>query len=173
MMMEEVHDLLQEVTDGAYDAADMPFDFVEEGALTAMVCVGEATVGDKLAQVLEGLGYRLTRANSAREALKRCRFHVYDVIILDELFDTADPHQNVVLTYLAGLPMAVRRGTFVCLLTNRYRTTDKMAAFAASVNLVVNKGNLDAITPILKGALTENAVFYRIFRETLKKLGRD
>lgn len=170
--MEDVTRLLQEVTEETYDAADIPFDFVEEGVATAMICEADPAIRERLATALEGMGYRLTKAESARDALKKCRFHVYDVIVVDELFNAVDPEGNAVLAYLSQLPMAVRREMFVCLISGRYRTTDKMAAFRASVNLVINKSNVDDMGAILKTGITENMAFYRIFKETLKKLER-
>lgn len=171
--MVDINSLIKEIEEAVYDASDMPFDFVEEGVLTALVCSSEQEVREKVTQSLEGMGYRITKVETARDALKRCRFHTYDVIVVDEGFDAENPDENPFVAYLAQLPMAVRRDTLVCLISERFRTMDKMAAFHRSVNLVLNKKNLDEFSSILKTAISDEAAFYRVFRETKKRLERD
>jgi hypothetical protein len=50
---------------------------------------------------------------------------------------------------------------------------DKMVAFHQSVNLIVNKKNLDDFPAILKTAIADNEAFYRIFREIKKRIERE
>jgi len=171
--MVDVNALIKEIEEQTYDASDMPFDFVEEGISTALLCEPDPSLRERMAQMLEGMGYRLTKADSAREALKRCRFHTYDVVVVNENFDAEGPNDNPFLVYLTQLPMAVRREMFVCLISDRYRTMDKMVAFHQSVNLIVNKKNLDDFPAILKTAIADNEAFYRIFREIKKRIERE
>ncbi len=171
--MADIESLIKEIEEETYDSADMPFDFVEEGVSTALVCEPEAELREKIKGALEGMGYRITQAETAREALKRCRFHIYNVIVVNERFDAANPDDNPFVTYLAKLPMALRRDTFVCLVSDRYRTMDKMAAFHRSVNLVLNRKNLDDFAAILKTAIADHQAFYKIFQETKKRVERD
>jgi hypothetical protein len=101
------------------------------------------------------------------------RFHVYDLIIVNENFDVADTQSgNEVLNYLQNLVSALRRNIFVALLTDNYRTIDNMMAFNKSVNLVINTKNIDDFATIIKQGLDDNQAFYSVFKETLKKLGR-
>lgn len=170
--MEEKKNLLDEVSTGTYNAADKPFDFVDAESRTALLCVSEEGARATLVRALQELGYRVTESSSARDALKSMRFHTYDLICVDERFDTDNPDANDVLRYLGGLAMATRRQIFVTLLGDRYRTMDNMAAFHRSVNLTLNLKNLDDAATILKNAVLENASFFQIYRETLKKVGR-
>jgi CheY-like chemotaxis protein len=170
--MEEDKSLLNQVDSASYDAADKPFDFVEAEGETALVCEPDPSVRDKIGDGLKKLGYMITEAASARDALKKMRFHTYDVVVLDERFDAENPDQNDVLQYLEGLPMGTRRNMFVALVTERFRSMDNMAAFNKSVNLVINTKNIDDVETILKRGVSENAAFYRIFKETLTKLGK-
>ncbi len=155
-----------------YDAADKPFDFIESGGATAIVCEADPDKRAKLTAALKSLDYRITEADSAKDALKRMRFHVYDVAVIDERFDADNPDENAVLKYLAGLNMSTRRQMFVTLVTERYRTMDNMAAFTKSVNMTLNVKNLDDAAKILKEGVEDNRAFYHIFRESLKKVGR-
>ena len=157
---------------GTYDAADKPFDFVEEEGKTALVCEPDAGVKKTIISALENMEYHITDAKDAREAITNMRYHVYDLVLVNESFDTDDPDQNDVLSYLERLSMTVRRNIFVVLFSDRYRTMDNMVAFNRSVNMVLNLKNIADIEKILAGSTTDNDFFYRIYKDTLKKLGK-
>jgi CheY-like chemotaxis protein len=171
-IMEEEKTLLDLVDSSAYDAADKPFDFVEAEGETALICESDPAIAEKISAAVKSLGYMITEAGSAKDALKKMRFHTYDVVVLDERFDTAAPDENDVLRYLESLSMVTRRDIFVALVSERFRSMDNMAAFNKSVNLVINTKNIDDVETILKRGVSENNAFYRVFKETLKKMGR-
>jgi len=171
--MEENKSLVNEVASAGYDAADKPFDFVGTNMETALVCEADPEVKEKITKTLKSIGYHVTEPSSGREALKSMRFHVYDLIIVNENFDVGDEQSsNEVLNYLKSLATATRRNVFVALLTDNYRTMDNMMAFNKSVNLVINKKNIDDFATIIQRGLGDNRAFYSVFRETVKKLGR-
>ncbi|MHB8770414.1 MAG: response regulator [Syntrophales bacterium] len=170
--MEDQKTLANEVASEGYDAADKPFDFVEAGGETALVCESDPAVREKIVTGLDVLGYRITVPPAAKDALKAMRFHIFDVVILNELFDTADPEANSVLHYLAELPMTTRRRFFVALVSSRFRTMDNMAAFNRSVNIVVNPTSIADVGKIIKQGVAENRAFYHVLNETLQKMGR-
>ena len=156
----------------SYDASDRPFDFLEEGVETALICEGDPVYRGKIQAALKSLGYQVTAPNNSREALKQMRFHVFDMIVVNEKFDTPDPDRNNVLRYLATLPMGVRRNIFVALISDRFRSNDNMAAFHKSVNMIIGVSHLDDVEKILKHGITENDIFYRVYKESLVKTGR-
>jgi len=170
--MEEKNTLLDQDDSYTYDAADKPFDFVEEKGETALICESDPDLKEKINAALGSLDYMITEAASAKDALKKMRFHTYDVIILGERFDAASPDENNVLKYLENLSMGTRRDIFVALLTERFRSMDNMAALNNSVNLVINTKNIADVGTILKRGTSENAAFYRVFKETLHKMGK-
>jgi DNA-binding NtrC family response regulator len=170
--MDEEKSLLEEVEAGEYDSADLPFDFIEENAETALICCTAPEVREKVSAALNNLGFHISTASNARDALKKMRFHVYNVVILDENFDTGNPETNDVLACLQGLSMATRRRMFAALISYKYRTMDNMAAFYRSVNLVINPKNIDNIGVILKRGINDHIAFYRVFNEMLKKTGK-
>jgi len=61
---------------------------------------------------------------------------------------------------------------FVALVSERFRTMDNMAAFNKSVNIIISPKNLDDAGTILKRGISDNAAFYRIFKDTLTKAGK-
>ena len=170
--MEEEKTLLNEVALEEYDASDKPFDFLEEGGETALVCESDPAVREKITDSLKSLGYHITAPEKAKEALKAMRFHIFDLVVVNENFDTASPDANDVLQYMENLNMATRRRFFVALISDTHRTTDNMAAFNRSVNLVVNLKNIDDVGKIIKQGVADNRAFYHIFQETLVKMGK-
>jgi hypothetical protein len=68
--------------------------------------------------------------------------------------------------------MGVRRNIFVILLSGTIRTMDNMAAFARSVNLVINREHMDEAEAIIGRGIADNEAFYQTFREALKEAGR-
>lgn len=164
--------LIDEVSSGTYDASEKPFDFVEEGAQTALVCEPDPDARTKIKTGLEKLGYHITEPKSPIDALKQMRFHVFDMVVINEMFGTENPDENNILRYLDRLVMVTRRNIFVTLITDRFRTSDNMAAFNKSVNIVINLKNIDEIQKILKRSVADNETFYRIYKETLIKTGR-
>ena len=170
--MEEENNLLNEIAAGSYDASDRPFDFVATDAKTALICESDENVRTKLCCALDNLGYQTTIAASARDALKSMRFHLFDMVVVNEYFATTPPDRNDVLAYLETLAMATRREIFVALVSDKYRTMDNMAAFNQSVNVVINLKNIDDAGTILLGAVADNAAFYHVMKDVLKKMGR-
>lgn len=155
-----------------YDAAEKPFDFIEEEGLTALVCESNPLVRRTICEALEVLEYQITEAESTRDALKRMRYHNYDLFVINENFDAENPESNGVLLYLERLSTSVRRNMFVALISTRFRTMDNMMALNKSANLIINIKNIEDIGKILSRGITDNEYFYRVFKATLKEIGR-
>ena len=144
------HPLFDEASTDSYDASERPFDFVEEGVQTALIGEGDPVYRKKIQAALEALEYQVTYPANAREVLKQMRFHVFDMVVINEKFDTPDPDHNNILRYLEMLGMSVRRNIFVAMISDRFRTGDSMAAFHKSVNLIVGVSNIDEVEKVLK-----------------------
>jgi DNA-binding NtrC family response regulator len=177
--MEEENTLLDEESTPSdqedeylYDAADKPFDFVDEEGKTALICESDPSIREKIRADLKLLGYMITETATAKDALKSMRFHNFEVVVINDCFDTTTSHENSVLQYLESLSMTVRRDMFVALVTERFRSMDNMAAFNKSVNLVINTKNIDDARTIIKRGISENTAFYRVFRESMQKTGK-
>jgi len=156
----------------AYDASDKPFDFVEEEGKTALVCEADPGIKKTINTALTDLDYHITDAENARDALKKMRYHNYDLILVNEEFDTADPDRNGVLIFIERLNMSIRRNMFVVLISNRFRTMDNMMAFNKSANVIINFSNIKDFDKILRRGLTDNDYFYRIYKEMMHNTGR-
>ena len=163
---------LKEADTSRYNPADRPFDFIEEEGKTALVCEQNPLLKKPIMESLERMDYQITVEENARDALKRMRYHHYDVVVVDEDFDTDNPETNSVLIYLERLSMSVRRNMFVAMVSGRHRTMDNLTAFLKSVNLVINSNNIGDVFKIISRGLTDHLAFYRVFREKLKETGR-
>lgn len=160
------------VSSESYDAADKPFDFIEEEGKTALVCESDPEFRKTILDTLNLMEYTITVAKNGRDVMKKMRYHVYDVIVLNEKFENPNPDSNPVLFNLERLPISTRRNIFVTLLSDRFRTMDNMTAFQKSVNLIINLKNINDFGKIFSRGLTDHDFFYKVFRDTMKKIGR-
>ena len=106
-----------------------------------MICEQDEAVIKKIRSALESMEYNITEAPSTREALKFMRFHIFDLVVLDEAFEGGDADSNYVLNYLSQLPMNTRRQVYIVLVGTSFRTGDNMIALNKSANLVLNRCN--------------------------------
>jgi predicted Zn finger-like uncharacterized protein len=147
-----------------------PFDWLEEGAITALICEPDERVRGRIAAVLKSMDYQISETQTPRDALKQMRGHEFNLVALNERFGTDNPDANHVLKFLDQLLMEVRRNIFVVLFSNRFKTMDNMMAFNRSVNMIINLEDLDNLEKILQRGINENDAFFRVYRESGKKL---
>jgi hypothetical protein len=145
-------------------------DFFEVGDKTSLIC-GDSSTVELAKKTLRELGFKFHTAEAPELAIDRMRYTPYDVVIIHENFAGSSLRTNAVLNYLAPLPMALRRNSFVCLVGPSFKTLDAMQAFAQSVHLVVNPADLSNLTAILKKGLAEFEGLYRSFKEILSTSG--
>ena len=155
-----------------YDASERPFDFIEEEGKTALICETDEKILQKAGDVLKLMEYNITLVKTDRDALKKMRYHNYDLILINENFNTTDPDFNRVLIYLERRKMDTRRNVFVAMISHRFRTMDYMMALNKSVNMIINIKNIDDIGKILSRGITDANLFFRLYKELLKESGR-
>jgi hypothetical protein len=145
-------------------SAQEKMEFFEVGDKTSLVCADPATT-DLAKMTLRELGFKFHTVETPELAIERVRYTSYDCIILHENFAGSSLRSNVVLNYLAALPMPQRRFSFVCLVGPSFKTFDAMQSFAQSVHLVLNPADLPNLGPILKKGLAEFDLLYHAYRE--------
>ena len=143
--------------------------FFEIGDKTALICAEPSTV-DAVKGILEELGFKFHTAETPDLAIEHMRYTNYDCILVHENFAGSSLRSNAAVNYLAKLPMALRRNSFVCLIGPSFTTLDAMQAFGESVHLVLNPSDMPNLGPILKKGLSEFDSLYRVFKETLAAL---
>lgn len=170
--MSEENTAAESTTSEAIDYSGRPFGYLSPDKDTAMICVQDKATCDILSKSLIDLDYDVVTPTTFKEALRYMRFHIFDIIIVDENFDTDVWEVNYVLNYIEDSIMPVRRQTFVVLLSEIHPTMDNMRAFNKSVNLILNKKEASEAGIILKKEISDNKDFYFLFRETIRKFGK-
>ncbi|PID73954.1 MAG: hypothetical protein CSB33_01225 [Desulfobacterales bacterium] len=151
-------------------AGNPELDFLAEGTRTAIICEHDPRLRAISRKAAESMGFVVVESASPRESLKQIRYHAFHLVVINELFGTRDPEMNHVMNYLAQLPMATRRRIFVCAVTERFRSGDKMQAFNRSVNVLINLEDMNDFGKILNQAILDNENFYRTYLEEFKRL---
>jgi hypothetical protein len=141
-------------------------EFFEVGDKGSLICADPNTAEFAKATLRE-LGFKIHSVETPDLAIERIRYTTYDCILVHENFAGSSLRSNVVLNYLSSLPMAQRRSSFVCLVGPSFKTFDAMQAFAQSVHLVVNPGDLPNLEPILKKGLAEFEMLYHVYKDTM------
>src|SRR2546422_5691430 len=145
-------------------------EFFELGDKTSLICVDPSTT-EVVKATLRELGFKFHVAETPEMAVERMRYTHYDCILVQENFAGSSLRSNAILNYLAPLPMAQRRYSFVCLIGPSFKTLDAMQAFAQSVHLVLSPADLPNLGPILKKGLAEFQLLYRAFKDTSEAMG--
>lgn len=151
---------------------EKPFDFIEEEGRTALICETSPEIISQIKTVLDYMEYHVTEAHNTRDALKQMRYHDYDLIIVNENFDTPNPDTNGVLMYIARMPINIRRHIFVAMLSKRFKTLDYMMSFVKSVNLIINERNVPEFETVLQRGMADTDILYKTFKDSLKRAGR-
>jgi spore coat polysaccharide biosynthesis predicted glycosyltransferase SpsG len=123
-------------------------------------------------EVLEEKGFKVQFAKSAAHAVHKMKFTHYHYVILRENYDNIPLMKNPVYQLLVKMPMATRRHIFLAVLGDKFKTLNNMQAFSVSANLVINEKDVDKLAKILKKAIAEHEVFYKVFKESLQAMGK-
>lgn len=153
---------------GAYDS---PLEVLEEGAMSALVCVDEPERLNAVKDALEDLNYYSSVASSVKEALSKLRYNQYDLVMLDEEFCGETSENNTILRYLQPMPMSARRSIFLMLISNQIRSLDNLMAFAKSVNAVINVNDVQKVKLVLERAIADHRRFYKVYVDLTKLIG--
>ena len=137
-----------------------------------LVCENAPERQSIIGAALEQLGFTMLPATTAEEAIERLRRSPFEIVIVDERFESSGVLDNAVVRTLNTMPISLRRQIFVVLLGREFKTFDNMMAFARSVNVVVNLNDLPHLPAIIRKGLEDNNEFYRVFREMLVEVGR-
>ena len=153
------------------DYSGRPFGYLAPESETVMICEQDNAIREKIDSHLKRMGFEVVTPPNTKEALRFMRFHVFNIIFIDEDFDIGVWDSNRILKFLEGLNMAVRREIFVVLVSATLPTLDNLQAFSRSVNLIINKRDMDGIEKILRQNLVEYDDFYHTFKGKIQKAG--
>ena len=150
---------------------DSPLEFIQTGAMSALICVDEPERLRGVKTALTELNFHGSLASSVKEALSKLRYNHYDVVMLDEQFCGETAENNTILRYLQPMPMSARRNIFLALISKKDRTLDNLVAFAKSVNTIINVNDVSKVKMIMERAIAEHRRFYKVFVDMLQATG--
>ena len=154
------------------DYSGRPFGYKDAINETAMICENDSATRQKISSTLKSLDYNVIESATFKEVLKYLNFHTFNVIVVNENFDSGTGGINNVLNYMEQLPMSTRRQIFVVLISTTFATMDYMHSFNKSVNLIINQDDITELALILKKEIEENEYFYHVFKEYYRKYGK-
>ena len=138
----------------------------------ALVAVDDVSRKTAVIDALEELGFRVHAVAAAHEGFDRLRKTTYAAVVIDQAYQGGTPLDNPLLKSLQAMPASTRRYMFVALLAPAVKTLDNMAAFASSVNTVVNYNDLAQAKAIFERAIADNDQFFRVLRSVLEEAGK-
>jgi hypothetical protein len=123
-------------------------------------------------EALESRGYKIQYAKSPEHAVHKMKFTHFHFVALHENYRGKSLDNNPIYKTLIELPMVTRRNIFLALLGANFKTLNNMQAFQKSANVVINEKDMDKLGDILKKSVSENEIFYKVFKETLHSMGK-
>jgi hypothetical protein len=144
-------------------------DVVDEGVKTALLCDTNIKRAEKIAQALQELDFWVVHALRPAFALGKLHHNHYDLIVLEENFNSARDSENLVLHHFQVLPMHMRRQFYLCLLCAEKPTLDAKLAFRMGVNLILNVQDLEKAKVLFARAVKEYRSFYGLFNTELAR----
>ena len=150
---------------------DSPLEFLQSGAMSALICVDEPERLRAVKTALTELNFHGSLASSVKEALSKLRYNQYDLVIVDEEFCGETAENNTILRYLQPMPMSTRRNIFLAMISKKQRTLDNLVCFAMSVNAVINVSDVPKVKMIMERALSEHRRFYKVFSDMMQAVG--
>jgi len=157
-------------SESEFDDEDEEFSIYDENDKLALVL--DETNKNLWMDVLEERGFKVQFAKSPEHAVHKMKFTHYHFVILHENYGKVALEKNPVYRGLVEMLMATRRHIFFAVVGKNFKTLNNMQAFSTSVNLVINEKDLDKLARILKKAISEHEMFYKVFNESLQAMGK-
>lgn len=119
---------------------------------------------------LKELDYKIHNALNHEDFKQRFIQYHYQVVLIEDLFDSIDISANISLKYVQTLPMSMRRHAVIILIGNSFQTLNPMQAFVNSVHAVVNGADIQSISKIIQKVVADNDLFLDVFRDTQMRI---
>ena len=97
------------------DYSGRPFGYKDTNNETAMICENDPDIRQKISSALKSLDFNVIEAATFKEVLKYLNFHTFNVIVVNENFDTETEGINNVLNYLEQFTHVYPPANFCCL----------------------------------------------------------
>ena len=115
---------------------------------------------------LTELNYKVQTATNREDFLGRFTQTPYQIVIVEDLFQTDRFTENATLQALQAMPMNQRRQAVIILIGRALPTLSPMHAFQLSVHAVVNTNDLGSLKQILQKVVADSDLFLNLYRES-------
>src|SRR5215813_14273244 len=144
---------------------DLDNSFFDVGDNTALICIDHPQYQRLIVPQLTELGYKVHLGLFEEDVLLKLATYNYNVVVVYENFKGSNHEDNPILRELVKRPGALRRQHFVVLLSHAVPTNGAMAAFALSVDQVVNINDLANFRPVLRRGTAQHRDLYDFFHK--------
>jgi hypothetical protein len=144
-------------------------DLVDDEVKTALLCDTNLKRAEKIAQALQELDFWVVHAMRPAFALGKLHHNDYEVVLLEENFNSEKESRNLVLHHMQVIPMHLRRRFYLCLISEDKPTLNSKLAFRMGINMVLNSRDIDKAKVLLARALKEYKSFYSIYNMELAR----
>src|SRR5438552_10331302 len=146
-------------------------EFIGPNDKPALVALSTPEWLDAARNVLTEIGYKVHAASNHDDFISRFGRIQYQVVLIEELFASNAPEDNLSLQHIQQMPMNQRRHTIFVLLGNSFGTLSAIQAFQQSVHAVVNRDELallgpNILGPIVQRVVADNDLFLNVYRDS-------
>lgn len=146
------------------------FESFEPGAKTALVYCNMSRAREFLEKELTTLGYEVRFINQVDDLKARFRYHIYDLIFLNQNEQQAKEELKDIQKYINSLLMGIRRRVFVVYVFPKGNRFDRLLAFSMGVDLTMCPLDLKNISQIIPQAIEAKDLSYKVFLESKARL---
>ena len=123
-------------------------------------------------KALEEKEFKIQYAKSPEHAVHKMKFTHFHFVALNENFGNVALDENPLYRSIIELPMVTRRNIFFALAGANFKSLNNMQAFQKRANVVINEKDMEKLGDILKKSISENEIFYKVYKETLHAMGK-
>jgi len=142
-----------------------PLEFLSPTDKPALLALSSPEFVGAASTALADLGYKIHIALNHGDFITRFLRVQYQVLILEELFDASNLAGNLTLENLQAMPMSQRRHAITILIGDDFQTLNPMQAFGLSVHGVINRQDLDKLSPVIQQVVADNTLFLNVYRD--------
>ena len=125
---------------------------------------------DVWTKALEEKNFKIQYAKSPEYAVHKMKFTHFHFVALNENFGNVALDESPIYQQVIEMPMVTRRNIFFALVGANFKSLNNMQAYQKSANVVINEKDLEKLGDILKKSISENEMFYKVYKETLNTM---
>jgi hypothetical protein len=127
---------------------------------------------DVWTKALEAKRFKIQYAKSPEYAVHKMKFTHFHFVALNENFGNVALDESPIYQTVIEMPMVTRRNIFFALVGANFKSLNNMQAYQKSANVVINEKDLGKLEDILKKSISENEIFYKVYKETLNAVNK-